>query len=109
MERNKYFKSISKEQKTTCLLGASDAGEGQNPESSLKKGICASTGRFSVFFFLSGNVSKIADKMAGQGHIGPSPKAWFPYNRPDRPNRRPDRLKMCSGDRDDHMEMLQKN
>ena len=35
-------------------------------------------------------------------------KAWFPYNHPDRPNR-PDRLKMCSGDRDDHMEMLWNN
>ena len=30
------------------------------------------------------------------------PKAWFPYNRPDRPSR----LKKCSDDRDDHMETL---
>ena len=29
-------------------------------------------------------------------------KAWFPYDRPDRPSR----LKKCSDDRDDHMETL---
>ena len=29
-------------------------------------------------------------------------KAWFPYDRPDRPSR----LKKCSYDRDDHMETL---
>ena len=29
-------------------------------------------------------------------------KAWFPYDRPDRPSR----LKKCSSDRDDHMETL---
>ena len=30
-------------------------------------------------------------------------KAWFPYNRPDRPSRL---KKKCSEDRDDHMETL---
>ena len=32
-------------------------------------------------------------------------KAWFPYDRLDRPDR-PSRLKKCSSDRDDHMETL---
>ena len=34
-------------------------------------------------------------------------KSWFPYNRPDRPNR-PSRLKIGSGDPGDCMETLQK-
>ena len=33
------------------------------------------------------------------------PKAWFPYDRPDRPDC-PSRLKKCSYGRDDHMETL---
>ena len=32
-------------------------------------------------------------------------KAWFPYDRPGRPDRS-SRLKKCSDDRDDHMKTL---
>ena len=33
------------------------------------------------------------------------PKAWFPYDRPDRPGR-PDRSKQCTDDPSDYMETV---